>query len=287
MITQTSANRTNADHINFENYALLYDELTTTQADLDEESCPLPYWGIFPGDRELSSLWTEVISAGRSLAEFLDASDENYSLPTSPMIIVARDAMTVWRRRPFDNHELLQRNFPPSTRPELENHVLRFTEVLMAYYKRLMAKVRDILFSTRIHERLVSKGVHSILLLGSLILDEANFQRFRHILPGFADGDDCDFDHFEAVQDGYESLKAALEAENPYYVVTDPEATVFPLLRAYIADADSYREEILACFVDHLNFRLCDWSRLNPRWSYPGEPSFHREEARDEVSSLR
>ena len=96
MTTQTLATGSGADPINFENYALLYDELTTTQADLDEESCPLPYWGIFPDDRELSSLWAEVISAGRSLAEFLNASDEKYSLPTSPMIIVARDAMTVW-----------------------------------------------------------------------------------------------------------------------------------------------------------------------------------------------
>jgi hypothetical protein len=54
--TQTQATGNATDPINFENYALLYDELTTTQADLDEESCPLPYWGIIPDDRELSSL---------------------------------------------------------------------------------------------------------------------------------------------------------------------------------------------------------------------------------------
>src|SRR4051794_27889540 len=84
MTTQTLATGTAENPINFENYALLYDELTAAQADLDEETCRLPVWCIFPDDQELGFLWTEVISAGRSLAEFLDASDEKYSLPTSP-----------------------------------------------------------------------------------------------------------------------------------------------------------------------------------------------------------
>ena len=134
--------------INFENYAQLYDRLTAAQADLDEETCRLPIWWIFPDDRELRSLWTELISVGQSLAEFLDASDEKYSLPASPMIMIGRyGAMEIGERRPFDNYELLLRNFPPSTRRELETRVLRFRDVMLAYYNRVMAMVRDLLYA--------------------------------------------------------------------------------------------------------------------------------------------
>ena len=287
MTTQTLATAGAADPINFENYALLYDELTTTQADLDEESCPLPYWCIFPDDRELSSLWTEVISAGRSLAEFLDASDENYSLPTSPMIIVARDAMTVRQRHPFDNYELLQRDFPPPTRQVLEARVLRYRDVLLAYYNLLLTKVREVLYSTRIHGRLMNSESGPLLLLGPLIFDEANFERFRLIFQDLDDGDNYDFEHYDAIQEVYKSLKCTLEGMNQYWSAFDPHSAAYSLLMEYIAVADAYREDMLTIFTGYLNFHICALPRLNPRWSYPGEPSFHREEDRDEVSSLR
>ncbi len=283
--TQTPATRTTADLINFENYALLYDDLTAAQADLDEETCRLPIWCIFPDDRELTPLWSEVISAGRSLAEFLDASDEKYSLPTSPAIMVGRyGAMEIGERRPFDNYELLQRKFPPPTRPELEARVLRFRDDLLAHYNRLMAKVRDILYSTRIHRRLMNSESGPLLLLGPLIFDEANFERFRLIFRNLENGDDYDFEHYVAVQEGCESLKAALEGMNQYWSVTDPRSEAFSLLMGYVAVADSYRDEMLSAIAGNLNFHLQSLIRLNPRWSHPGEPLFLWEDARDNAT---
>ncbi|SIO63329.1 hypothetical protein SAMN05444166_7314 [Singulisphaera sp. GP187] len=83
MTTQTLPTGTIADPINFENYAQLYHDLASAQADLDEETCPLPIWCILLDDQELKSHWTEVVSTRRSLAEFLDAEDEDYSLSAS------------------------------------------------------------------------------------------------------------------------------------------------------------------------------------------------------------
>lgn len=275
MTTQTLATGTSADQINFENYALLFDQLTAAQEDLDEETCRFPVWCIFPGDRELKPLWNEVIVAGRSLAEFLDASEEKYSLPTSPPIMVGRfGAIEIGERRPFDNHELLTRSFPPSTRPEIESRVLRYRDVLLAYYDRLMAKLRDILYGTRIHERLLNSELGPFLLRGLLLLDEANFERFRLVFRDLDDGDDSDFEHFEAVREGCKSLKAALEDMNQYSSVTDSRSGVLPLLGAYIADADSYREEMLRVIAGCLNFHVRHLHQLNPRWSHLGEPVF-------------
>jgi hypothetical protein len=275
MTSQSLTTGNVAAPINFENYALLYDRLTAAQADLDEETCRLPIWWIFPNDRELKSLWTELISVGQSLAEFLDASDEKYSMPASPMIMVGRcGAMEIGERRPFDNYELLQRNFPPSTRRELETRVLRFRDVMLAYYNRLMAKVRDLLYDTRIDEQLLTKGLSSLLLRSSLILDEANFERFRLILQVTDDGDNYDFEHFVALREAHESLKTALEEMNEYFLVTDPQSREFPLLREYIAVADSYREDMLIIFGGYLDLQLSSLLSLNPRWSHPGEPLY-------------
>ncbi len=60
-----------------------------------------------------------------------------------------------------------------------------------------------------------------------------------------------------------------------YSLVTDHRSTVFSLPRAYIANADSYREDSLMIFSGYLNYELRGESKLNPRWSYPGEPLFH------------
>lgn len=275
MTTQILATSTVADPINFENYALLFHDLTSAQADLDEETCPLPVWCILPDDRELRSHWSEVVSARRSLAEFLDAGDEEYSLPTSPPIMAVRSVnMTIGGRLPFDNDELLRRRFPPPTRHELEARVQRYRDVLLAYYDHLMAKLRDILYGTRLHERLLLSELGPFLLRGPLLLDEANFERFRLIIQDLDDGDDSDFDHFEAVQVGCKSLKAALEDMSQYSSVTDSRSGVLPLLGAYMADADSYREEMLRVIAGYLNFHVRPLHQLNPRWSHLGEPVF-------------
>ncbi len=273
MTTQTLPTGTAADPINFENYALLYHDLTSAQADLDEETYPLPIWCILPDDQELKSEWPDVVSAGRSLAEFLDTEDEDYSLPASSPIMVVRSVhMRIGGRLAFDNNELLQRRFPPSTRQELEARVQRYRDVLLAYYHRLLAKVRDVLYSTRIHGRLMNSQSGPLLLLGPLILDEANFERFRLIFRNHDNGDDCDFEHYEAVQEVCDTLKDALERMNPYWSVTDPQSEAFSLLMEYVAVADSYRDEMLSAIAGYLNFHIRSLLRLNPRWSHPGEP---------------
>ncbi len=191
--------------------------------------------------------------------------------------------MEIGERPPFDNYELLHRNFPPPTRPELEAQVLRFRDVLSAYYNRLMTKVREILYSTRIHERLVTMGPNALLVRGSLLLEEANFERFRLIFRVLDDDDNHDFELYAAVQEGYETLMAALEEMGKYAVVT-AESRVFSLLRVHIEDADAYREDMLMIFGDYLNYYLRALAKLNPRWSYPGEPLFFWEDALDNAT---
>ena len=117
----------------------------------------------------------------------------------------------------------------------------------------------------------------SLLLRSSLILDEANFERFRLIFQVTGDGDNHDFEHFVAVQEAHESLKTALEEMNEYFLVTDPRSRVFSLLREYIAVADSYREDMLIIFASYLDFHLSFLLSLNPRWSHPGEPLYYFE----------
>ncbi|WP_074315206.1 hypothetical protein [Singulisphaera sp. GP187] len=182
--------------------------------------------------------------------------------------------MMIGGRLPFDNIELLQRRFPPPTRQELEARVQRHRDALLAYYNRLLAKVRDILYSTRIHERFMTSEIVPHLLLGPLIYDEANFERFRLIFRDLDDGDDYDFEHFVAVQEGCDSLKAALEGMSEYSSVTDPRSGVFFPLRGYVVDADRYREEMLRAIAGYLDFHIRPLFRLNPRWSRTGEPVF-------------
>ena len=127
-----------------------------------------------------------------------------------------------------------------------------------------MAKVRDILYSTRSHARLMNSESGPLLLLGPLILDEANFERFRLIFRNLDDGDDYDFEHFEEAREAHESLKAALEGMNQYWSAFDPQSEAFSLLMEYVAVADSYREDMLTIFAGYLNFHLQSLNQTEP-----------------------
>ena len=236
---------------------MLFHHLTSAQADLDEATCPVPIWFLLADDQQLTSLWSEVDSLGHSLAKFLDASAEEYSLPESSPIMVVRSVhMKIDGRLPFDNYELLRQSFPPSTRPELEARVLHFRDVLLAYYNLLLAKVRDLLYSTRIPERLVNSHLSTLLLRGSFIVDEANIERFRIFFQVLEDGDNGDYDYFDLVEEDRESLKSVLAEMEDYSWATNPRSRSFSLLRGYIAHADGHREEMLRFIIGYLDFHI-------------------------------
>ncbi len=208
MTTQTLSASNAADLINFENYAAIYEELNAARWELDEEICEWYMRCLFPSEQGLTAAWSEVDATNRSLNEFLDAADERYSLSTSPKIKTCRTmSLHYWEREPFDNYELLGELFPPATRPKLEARVLRFRDILLAYFDQLMATVRQLLYSTRIHEGLVNCRLRPLDLSAWLVSDLANIDRFQLFLSGEKDA----FENFARVRKSCRSIKTIVD----------------------------------------------------------------------------
>lgn len=272
MTTQTLATATTAAPINFENYAKIYEQLNAARWELDEEICEKYLRCLFPSDQDLKAAWPEVDAANRSLTEFLDAADERYSLPTSPKIQTCRTmSIHYWEREPFDNYELLGELFPPATRQELEARVLRFRDVLLSYFDRLVATARLLLYSTRIHEDLVNERLRPLDLSAWLLSDLANINRLQLFFSGEKDA----FENFAGVRKAYKAIKTIVDdLTYPFEYIADPRSTNFRLLKGYIARADRFREEIMEEFADRFSLHVRHLPYLNPRWSYPGELAF-------------
>ncbi len=272
MTTQIVATGTASDPINFENYAAIYEKLNAARWELDEEICEWYMRCLFPSDQDLKAAWSEVDAANRSLNEFLDAANDRYSLPASPKIKTCRTmSLHYWEREPFDNYELLGELFPPATRQELEARVFRFRDVLLAYFDQLMATLRLLLYSTRIHEGLVNCRLRPLDLSAWLVSDLANINRFQLFLSGEKDA----FENFARVRKSCRSIKTVVDdLTYPFEFIEDAQSKNFRLMKRYIDHADRFREEILEEFADRFSLHVRHLPNLNPRWSYPGEPPF-------------
>ena len=284
MTTQILAAAGAADPINFESYAAIYEQLNAARWELDEAICEWYLRCLFPSDQELTVAWPEVDAANRSLTEFLDAADDRYSLPTSPKIKTCRTmSLHYWEREPFDNHELLGELFPPAARPELEALVVCLRDVLMAYFDRLMATLRRLLYGTRIHEGLVNARLRPMDLSAWLSSDLANINRFQLFLSAQDDA----FENFAGVSKSCKVIKTVVDDMTyPFQFIENPRSKDFRLLKRYITRADRFREEVLEEFADRFSLHVRRLPNLNPRWSYPGEPAYFAAERAAQTSPL-
>ena len=284
MTTQILAAAGAADPINFESYAAIYEQLNAARWELDEAICEWYLRCLFPSDQDLTAAWPEVDAANRSLTEFLDAADGRFSLPTSPKIKTCRTmSLHYWEREPFDNYELLGGLFPPAARPELEARVLRFRDVLLAYFDLLMATLRRLLYGTRIHEGLVNARLRPMDLSAWLSTDLANINQFQLFL---SDEEDA-FENFAGVRKACKvSMRVVDDLCYPFQFIEDPRSEDFRLLKRYIARADRFREEVMDEFADRFSLHVRRLPNLNPRWSYPGEPAFFAAERAAQTSPL-